>query len=136
MKRPFVALGVATIMVLALLPDTASAHTFVASPRLTINKVPAGATDPGERIVIYGKILSRRVLCRNARVVRLLRAVSGPDVLLATDITDREGEYRFVRRPRRDQTLYTTIRRLVRTSYGHSHVCRRARSSNLFVNVT
>lgn len=135
MKRPSVAFGVVTILILALLPDIGSAHTFTNRPRLIINKVPGGATDPGDRVVIYGRIVSGRAPCRDGRIVRLFRVVPGPNRLLATDLTDFEGEYLFVRRPRRDQTLYTRISRFVETSYGHSHVCRRARSRDLFVDV-
>jgi hypothetical protein len=114
---------------------TAAAHNFVASPSLSIGKVPAGATSPGERIIIFGKVRSGRLFCRNDRVVRLFRVRRGPDRLLATDRSDREGEYRFGLRPRRDQRVYTRIGRLSRITYQHSHVCRKARSNNQRINV-
>jgi hypothetical protein len=114
---------------------TAAAHTFVASPSLSIGKVPAGATSPRERIIIFGKIHSGRLFCRNNRVVRLFRVRPGPDRLLATDRSDREGEYAFALRPRRDRRVYTRIGRLSFTNYPHSHVCRSARSNNQRINV-
>jgi hypothetical protein len=124
------------VLIASALAATASSHNFSAHPGLTIHKVPVGATAPGTRIIIYGRIVSARVFCRANRVVRLFRVRPGPDRLLALDRTDREGEYRFARRPRRDQTVYTRIRPRSAISYGHSHSCTGARSRNRFINVS
>ena len=113
----------------------AVAHTFVASPSIGIHKIPAGTTVRGAKVVVYGKINSQHSFCRAGRTVRLLKVRPGPDRFLAADGSDQEGEYMFVRHPRRDQTVYTRISRRVSTSYGHSHTCRAARSPNLFINV-
>jgi hypothetical protein len=113
----------------------AGAHNFTASPQLRIAKVPEGTTARGATIIVYGRIVSSRAFCRADRRVRLFRVRPGPDRFLASDLTDNEGEYRFVRHPRRDQTVYTRIARRVHTSYGHSHVCRADRSRNLRINV-
>jgi hypothetical protein len=118
------------------LAAVAAAHVFTSSPSLSIAKVPAGATAPGTRIIVYGKIHSGRALCRANRNVRLFRVRPGADRLLATDVTDREGEYSFVLRPRRDRRVYTRISRLSRSSYLHQHVCRADRSRTLFINVS
>jgi hypothetical protein len=114
---------------------TAAGHPFTASPSLTISKVPAGATSPGERIVVFGKIRTGRAFCKNDRRVRLFRVRPGADRLIATDRSDAEGEYGFALRPRRDQRVYTRIGRLERHTYAHDHVCRAARSHNLRINV-
>jgi hypothetical protein len=113
----------------------AGAHNFTASPQLRIAKVPAGATAPGARIFVFGRIVSSQPFCKSNRKVRLFRMRPGRDAVIGTDLTDREGEYRFVRQPRRDQTVYTVIVRRVHTSYGHSHICRADRSGNLRINV-
>jgi hypothetical protein len=126
---------VASVSALAF-ASVAAAHTFFATPAITIHKSPIGATSPGARVIIYGRIRSAYGFCRANRVVRLFRVRPGPDALLALDLTDREGEYLFIRRPRRDQTVYTRIRARSFTSYGHSHNCAAARSRNLFINVT
>jgi hypothetical protein len=115
---------------------TVSAHPFVASPSLSIGKVPSGTTSPGERVVIFGKVHSGRQLCKEDRVVRLFKVRPGADRLLARDRTDAEGEYGFVRRPGGDQRVYTRIGRLHEVSYGHDHLCRAARSNNLRINVS
>jgi hypothetical protein len=131
--KPLLLAGVAAVGLAFAV--TATAHSFVASPSLSIGKVPAGATSPGERIVIFGKIRTGRPFCKEDRRVRLFRVRPGADRLLATDRSDSEGEYGFALRPRRDQRVYTRIGRLSRMSYGHSHVCRSARSDNQRINV-
>jgi hypothetical protein len=126
---------VASVSALAF-ASVAVAHTFFATPSLTIHKAPFGATSPGARVVVHGRIISGRSFCKANRVVRLFRVRPGPNRLLATDRSDNEGEYVFIRHPRRDQTLYTRIRARSSTSYGHSHNCAADRSRNRFINVT
>jgi hypothetical protein len=116
--------------------SVAVAHTFFATPSLTIHKAPFGATSPGARVVVHGRIISGRSFCKANRVVRLFRVRPGPNRLLATDRSDSEGEYRFIRHPRRDQRVYTRIRARSFNTYGHSHNCAADRSRNRFINVT
>jgi hypothetical protein len=116
--------------------SVAVAHTFFATPSLTIHKAPFGATSPGARVVVHGRIISGRSFCKANRVVRLFRVRPGPNRLLATDRSDSEGEYVFIRHPRRDQRVYTRIRARSSNGYGHSHNCAAARSRNRFINVT
>lgn len=128
---------VAVVAVLALaFAAVAAAHVWTASPRLTIGKVPSGTIDRGDRVVIFGRIRSGRAFCKRNRVVSLFRVRSGPDRFVRRDITDREGEYRFILRLRRDRAFYTRIGRLVHTSYGHRHVCRSDRSRTIRINVS
>ncbi len=117
------------------LAAVAGADIFTASPQLRIAKVPEGTTNRGATVFVYGRIVSSRAFCKANRRVRLFRVRPGPDRFLGSDLTDREGEYRFVRRPRGDQTVYTFIPRLASTTYGHNHVCRSDRSRNLRINV-
>ena len=123
------------VLIASALAATASAHVFSATPSLTIHKSPTGTTASGAKILVYGRIVSRRSFCKSNRVVRLFRVRPGPDRFLGTDITDSEGEYVFFRHPRRDQTVYTRIRARFFSTYGHTHSCARARSRNLFINV-
>jgi hypothetical protein len=118
------------------LAGVAAAHVFNANPGLTIRKLPTGATDPGDRVVVFGRILSQRSFCKAGRAVRLFRVRPGADPQIGRDITDAEGEYRFVRHPRSDRTVYTRIGLKFGSSYGHSHRCDPERSANRFINVT
>jgi hypothetical protein len=118
-----------------ILVGTAGAHTFVSEPRVTINKSPSGATDAGDRVLIFGDVKGR-TLCRANREVTLFRSRPGADEQVGTDRTDREGEYRFAIRPQADGSFYVRLRGLRDTSYGHSHRCKGDRSPSVFVNVS
>lgn len=135
MKRAVTGTIVGVFLLTTLGIGAAVAHTFASNTSLTINKIPTSATRPGARVLIYGRLRSFRATCRANKVVKLIRVRPGPDLVLARDTTDAEGEYRFVRRPSRDQTVYTRFAGTLRTSYGHSHRCRADRSTSLFVNI-
>ena len=135
MKRAVTGTIIAMLLLTTLGSGAAVAHTTASNTSLTINKIPGGATRPGARVIIYGRLRSFRATCRANKVVKLIRVRPGPNLVLARDRTDNEGEYRFVRRPSRDQTVYTKFAGTLRTSYGHSHRCRRDRSTNVFVNI-
>jgi hypothetical protein len=136
MKRIAFAAVAAVLLLATILPDTSLADIFAARTRLSINKVPAGATLAGATIVVYGRLRSGHATCRSNKVVKLMKVRPGPDRLLGKDRTDSEGEYLFVRKPFADQTVYTRFSGTLQTSYLHSHRCRRSRSDNLFINVS
>jgi hypothetical protein len=135
MKRIAVGVAAAFFLLATVLPGTALAHNFVANTSLSIHKVPGGVTNRGATIIVYGKLGSARAFCRDNMVVKLMKVRPGADKLLAKDRTDGEGEYIFVRNPRRDQRVYTRFSGFLQTSYGHSHRCRHSRSVNLLINV-
>jgi hypothetical protein len=114
---------------------TAVAHTVVADTTLTIRKAPRGATNPGGKVIIFGRLKSARPACRSNKAVRLMKVRPGIDKVLAVDRTDLEGDYRFVRHPGGDVTVYTRFLGTLNTSYGHSHQCLKDRSRNRFINV-
>jgi len=117
------------------LVGVAWAHTFHDSPSITIDRSPSGTVSPGDRVVVFGHVKAPHKLCKTGREVSLFRVQPGADRRLATDTTDAEGEYRFVRHPKGDQTVYVRLPHLLETSYGHSHECDKARSSNLSISV-
>ncbi|MEX2405861.1 MAG: hypothetical protein WD834_00850 [Actinomycetota bacterium] len=125
---------VAILVVGLVVPQIAGAHVSSVQPRVKIAKNPRGATEPGERVVISGDIRSKLV-CRRARVVTLITTTPGFEPI-AEDLSNREGEFRFVLRPDNDMTVFAKIRRLVERSNGHRHVCRGATSDDLRINVS
>lgn len=136
MRRGLITTVVAVSAALALLgPQVASAHDFNQKPRVKISKIPRGAVEPGERVIVAGDIKGKR-LCRQQRVVTLYEVSPGADDVLDTDRSDRDGEYRFVLRPDADLTVYAKIDRLVERGYNHRHVCRKSSSDRLSINVT
>jgi hypothetical protein len=134
MKRIAASIIVGVFLLTTVAIEVAVAHTFVATTSLTIQKFPRGATNRGAAVVIAGKLKSARAACRTDKVVKLMKVRPGPDRLLATDRTDSEGEYLFIRHPRRDQTVYTRFSGTLDTSYGHSHECLKSRSRSRFIN--
>ena len=135
MKRAVTGAIIGVFLLTTLGIGAAVAHNFASNTSLTINKIPSGATRPGARVIIFGRLRSFRATCRANKVVKLIRVRPGADLVLARDRTDAEGEYRFVRTPSRDQTVYTRFAGTFRSSYGHSHRCRGDRSVNVFVNI-
>jgi hypothetical protein len=135
MKRVVTSSIVGVFLLTTVGMGAAVAHTFSADTNLTIRKTPRGITAVGARVAIHGRLRSARASCRVNKVVKLMRVRPGPDLLLARDRTDSEGEYLFIRHPRRDQTVYTKFSGTFRTSYGHSHRCQRSRSDRRFINV-
>jgi len=135
MKRVAASVIVGVFLLTTVAVGTAVAHTWVSGTSLTIGKLPTGATDPGAKVIIFGRLTSPRPACRANKVVKLLRVRPGPDRLLARDTTDSEGDYLFVRHPRRDQTVYTRFSGSFSSSYGHSHRCLADRSLTRFINI-
>lgn len=119
------------------LVGVARAHNFEDSPRVTRHRTPSGTVSSGDRVVVFGRVKAApHKVCKVDREVTLFRVRPGADKRLATDTTDAEGEYRFVGHPRVDQTVYVRLPRFFESSYGHSHECDRARSRNLFIDVS
>lgn len=113
----------------------APAHVFDAQTSLTIRHSPAGGRPPESRVVISGRLVSHRPVCRAGKVVRLFLSRRGADRLLARDTTDSKGDYRFVRRPPRAQRVYVVVARSLTSSYGHSHRCGASRSATTSIPI-
>jgi hypothetical protein len=135
MRRIVAAVLVTAFLTVSVLGEVATAHTFVATTSLGINKAPGGSVKKGTTVVIYGKLKSSKALCREDQVVRLMKARSGDDKLLAKDRTDAEGEYLFVRTAKKDMKVYTKFKKVTETSYGHSHTCKGSKSKTIKINV-
>lgn len=120
----------------AAFPTLAAAHVIDAQTQVSISRAPTGSVRPGTRVVIFGRLRSAAgATCIRRKVIRLMLVRPGPDRLLATDLTDAEGEYRFVRRPRSDQRVYARFAGTFASSYGHAHACHSDNSRRLFINV-
>jgi hypothetical protein len=136
MRSRAIVVGIAVLVALwALFPLMGSAHEFKVAPNISIDKLPKGTTDAGDRVLVSGKIKGKR-LCKRHRVVSLFQVTPGPDDRLGTDRSDNEGEFRFRLHPDDDMTVYAKIKRLAKINYNHRHICRRARSDSLAINVS
>lgn len=123
MRRRLAAVALAGSLTVALAPSSAEAHDLTSTTSLTRFKVPAGKTERGDKIVLFGRLRSADPTCHAGIVVGLYRAERSGHRLLARDATDGEGEYLFPRRPRRNQTIYVKFEGFVQSLPGHSHNC-------------
>jgi hypothetical protein len=135
MARRYVGMILGTLLLLALVPATSQAHVANIATSLGIGKAPSGASEAGKKVVIFGRLKASEQDCKEGQTVRLFRRRPGPDKQIGKDVTDADGEYGFVKRPGRDQRVYTKFNGAVETSYGHSHTCAASKSRALFINI-
>jgi hypothetical protein len=136
MKRVAASVTVGVFLFTTVVVGAAVAHTYVAETSLSIHKEPLGPTQAGAKVFIFGRLKSPRTACRSNRWVKLMRVVPGPDNAMARDKTDGDGNYRFVRHPLRDQTVYVRFFGSFRSSIGHSHRCLSNRSRIRFIDIS
>lgn len=135
MRRAVGLLVLSALLLGGVFASVAGAHVSSAETRVGIRRLPTGPVDPGDRVVIFGRLKSSDDSCVADQKVRLVLAKPGPDRVLGADTTDDEGEYRFVRHPSGDLTVFVTFAGSLETSYGHSHECQGDSSGELFINV-
>lgn len=80
----------------------------------------------------HGEVKSDPPRCRRDRQVGVFKVDQGPDTLIDSDSTNADGVW-VVPRPNAHGTFYAVVARKAAGSYGHSHVCRQDRSSNIEV---
>jgi hypothetical protein len=127
---------VVAVSISVALPALASAHVVDARTRLSIARVPAGSVKPGTRVTVFGRLRSAAgAICFRRKLIRLYAVRRGPDRLLAAHVTNAEGRYRFVRRPRSDTRVYVRFPGSFMSNYGHEHVCRSSSSRAILLDV-
>ena len=120
MARKLIRVAVATVACLSLAAEPAVAHTFSEGTTLS-GKRALGR----KRALIFGTLSDGQ--CKRGKTIQLVNAKTGG--VKATDVTDKEGEYRFkVRRGKRTKRFYARFQGSVETSYQHSHTCRGSQS--------
>ena len=115
MGRKLTRVTVAAVACLSLAAEPAAAHVFNESTTLSAERALGR-----RRALIFGVLSDGQ--CKRGKTVQLVNARTGG--VKATDVTDREGEYRFkVRRGKRTKRFFVRFQGTVETSYGHSHTC-------------
>lgn len=136
MARKAVLLVIAMLMLAAfMLPGVASARDFRVRPKVKLEQVPGGTVHQGDRVVLAGRIKSKAV-CERRRIVELFQVDPGPNTLLDTDRSDRDGEFRFTLRVHGDMAVYAHLDKLVDRRYSGRHVCRASSSQKVDINVS
>lgn len=85
---------------------------------------------PNQTIVFFGKLRgTRHRFCKRGSTIELVRKGQG---VVATDRTDRQGEFRFREDPQPNRGRYfARYRGSGRFGYGNGHLCRRDRSRTI-----
>jgi hypothetical protein len=135
MSRRFVAFIPILVAIMAL-PTGSGAHTVSSATKISKAKLPRGTLGPGQRVIVFGRLTGLDPVCESGRPVQLMRRVPGNDRVLQTDMTDTEGEYYFLRRPRGDQRLYVRFVGLQEVIPDHLHSCAASVSAQFDLKVS
>jgi hypothetical protein len=135
MARRVLALIVVLVAAVMAFPGVSAAHTVSITTKVSKAKLPRGALRPGQRVIVFGKVGAVDAVCKSLVSVQLMRRVPGADRVLQSDVTDAEGEYYFLRRPRGDQRVYVRFAGFQDITPGHSHTCGGSVSSEFLLDV-
>jgi hypothetical protein len=119
-------------LALASFAVVAVAHTVRFDSKVTIG---FHRGHHAESDAFNGKVSSQQGRCERARTVAVKRRLDGPDALVGTDVTNRDGEWKLeVVGSTPAGTYYARARRKVlRATANHLHVCKPAVSNDLKV---
>jgi len=114
---------------------SAIAHVTKFETTLTIKKAPSGAVDPGDEVLVFGKVKPAK--CQDGQKISLFKVTPGSDNKIGTDKIDADGEYSFSLHPRSDMHVYAKVpKKVVVSSYQHSHTCKADKSDTIAINVS
>lgn len=122
-RRVAVALVVGSFL-MAGSPGPASAHDVALTPSVSRTKVPKGALDRGDLVVVIGRVRTSDPTCFAGVTVELVRVIKNVgERVLQVKTTSAEGEYWFKRRVGKDQRWYVRFPGFQTVVTGHSHTC-------------
>ena len=117
----------------ALLAVVAAAHTARYDSTVTISFQRGHPHGEGDEF--SGMVVSQKSRCMIHRKVAVRKRVDGPDPLIGTDSTNKDGQWELKAPGTRAGTYYARARRKVlRHNANHLHVCRPATSHDLEVH--
>jgi hypothetical protein len=137
LSRRTVTLLVGAAFLLAPLGEVATAHQFVDSSPVSIQKNHKNPYDQGETVIFRGKIKSPRKFCRFLRKVSLFKKRPGPDKFIEFDRTGARGRYKVTWPANKLGThrFYVKVKPKVGGVHPHRHVCKGTRSRTVKVRV-
>jgi hypothetical protein len=135
MARRVLASAVVLVALVIAFPGVSGAHNVSIGTKVSKSKLPRGALRPGERVIVFGRVGAIDAVCNSLVSVELMRMVPGADRVLESDVTDAEGEYYFLRRPRGDQRVYVRFAGFMDVTAGHIHTCGGSVSRGFLLNV-
>jgi hypothetical protein len=116
----------------AALAVVATAHTARYDSSVTISSQRGHPHGEGDEF--SGMVVSQKNRCQIHRTVVVRKRVDGPDPLIGTDLTNKNGRWELKAPGTRAGTYYARARRKVlRENANHLHVCKPAISNELEV---
>jgi hypothetical protein len=113
----------------ALLAVVAAAHTARYDSTVTIRF----QSDHGKHGAFKGKVISQKDRCTVHRTVAVRKRVDGPDELIGTDLTNKDGRWELEARGAPGAYYARARRKVLRKSADHLHVCKPAISQGLVI---
>ncbi len=122
-RRIAVALTTASLLLVGT-PGGVSAHDVSLTPSVSRTKIPKGALDRGDLVVVLGRVRTTDATCFAGVTVELVRTIQnvGERVLKSTT-TSSKGEYWFKRRVRKDQRWFVRFSGFQSVTEDGTHIC-------------
>jgi hypothetical protein len=136
MVRRIAVAATAASFLLVGVPAEVGAHDVALTPNVSRTKVPKGALQRGDLVVVVGRVKTTDVTCFAGVTVELVRRIqNAPARVLETTTTNGQGKYSFKRRARRDQRWVARFPGFQSIVAGHSHTCGLAVSKGMRIRI-
>jgi hypothetical protein len=136
MARRIAVAATAASFLLVGVPAEVGAHDVSLTPNVSRTKVPKGALERGDLVVVVGRVKTTDATCFAGVTVELVRRIQNAEArVLETTMTNAQGKYSFTRRVRRDQRWVARFPGFQSIVTGHSHTCGLAVSKGMRIRV-
>lgn len=134
-RRVVVAVTAASFL-MAGYPGPVGAHDVALTPSVSRIKVPKGALERGDLVVVIGRVKTSDPTCFAGVTAELVRVIQNVgERVLQVKTTSAEGEYWFKRRVRKNQRWFVRFPGFQSIVAGHSHTCGPAVSKGVRIRV-
>jgi hypothetical protein len=137
MARRFAVTVTAVSFLMAGFPGEVSAHDVSLTPNVSRTKVPKGALERGDLVVVVGRVKTTDSTCFAGVTVELVRTIQNVgERVLETTSTNGQGKYWFKRRVRKDQRWLVRFPGFQSIVTGHSHTCGADSSKGIRIRIS
>jgi hypothetical protein len=135
-RRVAVAVTAASFLLVGF-PGEVGAHDVSLTPNVSRTKVPKGALERGDLVVVVGRVKTTDSTCYGGVTVELVRVIQNVgERVLGTTTTNSQGKYWFKRRVKKDQRWYARFPGFQSITGDHgSHTCGLATSKGIRIRI-
>ncbi|HEX5948323.1 MAG TPA: hypothetical protein VFZ45_02035 [Actinomycetota bacterium] len=135
-RRVAVAVTAASFLLVGL-PGEVGAHDVSLTPNVSRTKVPKGALERGDLVVVVGRVKTNDATCFGSVTVELVRVIQNVgERVLGTTTTNAQGKYWFKRRVKKDQRWFVRFPGFQVIETGHNHTCGAAVSKGVRIRIS